>query len=84
MPIAIPRCRAGNVLEMIASVAGISSAAPPPCSTRAPISSGPVGASPAASEATLKTARPQRKMRLLPSASASLPPASSKAASASV
>ena len=58
MPIAVPRCRAGKVAVMIESVAGIISAAPTPCTTRAPISiSGPV-ASPQASDAAVKTARP--------------------------
>lgn len=72
------------MLETIASVAGIISAAPPPGNTRAPISNRPVGASPAAREVAVKTVRPQRKIRLLPSASASRPAASTKAASARV
>ena len=38
MPIAVPRCRGGNVAVMIDSVAGFISAAPTPCTTRAPIS----------------------------------------------
>ena len=37
-PIAVPRCRGGNVAVMIESVAGFISAAPTPCTTRAPIS----------------------------------------------
>ena len=37
MPIAVPRCRGGNVAVMIDSVAGFISAAPTPCTTRAPI-----------------------------------------------
>ena len=38
MPIAVPRCRGGNVAVMIESVAGFISAEPTPCTTRAPIS----------------------------------------------
>ena len=35
IPIAVPRCRGGNVTVMIESVAGFISAAPRPCTTRA-------------------------------------------------
>ena len=45
MPIAVPRCRGGNVAVMIESVAGLISAAPIPCTTRAAISSLPLPAS---------------------------------------
>ncbi len=38
IPIAIPRCRGGNVAEMIASVAGFISAAPTPWTMRHAIS----------------------------------------------
>ena len=38
MPIAVPRSRGGKVAAMIESVAGFISAAPAPCSTRAPMS----------------------------------------------
>ena len=38
IPIAMPRCRGGKVAVMIDSVAGFMSAAPAPCTTRAPIS----------------------------------------------
>ena len=50
MPIAVPRWRAGNVAEMIESVAGFMSAAPAPCTTRAPIRKPALGASAQASE----------------------------------
>ena len=50
MPIAIPRCRGGNVAVMIESVAGFMIAAPRPWTTRAPISKPAFGASPQASD----------------------------------
>ena len=46
MPIAIPRCRGGNVAVMIESVAGFMSAEPTPWTTRAPISQPALVASP--------------------------------------
>ena len=50
MPIALPRCLGGNVAVMIESVAGFISAAPMPCTARAPIRKPAFGASPHASE----------------------------------
>ena len=58
MPIAVPRCRGGNVAAMIDSVAGFISAAPAPCATRAAMSISPVVESPHAREAAVKTAIP--------------------------
>ena len=51
IPIAVPRWCGGNVTVMIESVAGFISAAPRPCTTRAPISTVALPASPQASEA---------------------------------
>ncbi len=51
MPIAVPRCRGGNVAAMIESVAGFISAAPAPCATRAAISISPLVERPQASDA---------------------------------
>ena len=47
IPIAVPRCRGGNVAVMIESVAGFISAAPTPCTMRAPISKSALGGEPA-------------------------------------
>ncbi len=58
MPIAVPRCRGGKVAETIDSVAGFMIAAPTPWSSRAAMSTSPFGASPHASEATVKTEMP--------------------------
>ena len=61
---------------MIDSVAGFISAAPAPCTTRAPISISPLVASPQASEASVKIVRPTTKISRRPSMSASFPPVS--------
>jgi len=66
-PKAVVRSRASsNVARMIASVAGTSSAAPRPCTARLAISTAPLPASPAASEAGVKIARPIRNIRRRP------------------
>ena len=84
IPIAIPRCSTGNVAEMIESVAGIISAAPIPCTVRAPISISPLVASPQASDEAVKTTSPAMKMRRRrPRKSASLPPVSMSTANVS-
>ena len=83
MPIAIPRWCAGNVAEMIESVAGSINAAPMPCSVRAPISVPPVAARPQASDEIVKVTSPIRKMRRRPKKSASLPPVSMSTAKVS-
>ncbi len=81
MPIAAARRRpASKVAEMMASVVGVSSAAPRPWMARAAISPPAVVASPAASEAPVKIASPVRNTRLRPQTSASRPPASSRLA----
>ena len=66
IPIAAPRSRAGNTAEMIESVAGIISAAPMPWTVRAPIRSPALPARPQASDETVKTMSPIRKMRRRP------------------
>ena len=76
MPIAIPRSRAAKVAVMIESVAGIISAAPTPCTARAPISSGALDERPQASDESVKTTRPIVKISRRPSRSPSLPPVS--------
>ena len=77
IPIAIPRCRAGNVAVMIDSVAGFINAAPTPCTTRAPISISALPAKPQKNDDAVKMTRPTMKMRRRPSMSASFPPVSS-------
>jgi hypothetical protein len=72
-----------NAAMMIASVAGISRAAPIPWIARLAMSIPPLLASPAASEDTVNRARPPRKIRRRPYTSASLPPASSSPATVS-
>ena len=54
MPIAVPRWRGGKVATMIDSVAGFISAAPTPWTTRAPISTPALFASPQASDDAVK------------------------------
>jgi hypothetical protein len=76
MPIAVPRWRGGKVAAMIESVAGFISAAPAPCTTRAPISSSPLDARPQTSDDSVKTASPMTNIRRRPRRSASLPPLS--------
>src|SRR5690606_30930241 len=58
------------------SEAGVSSAAPTPCTARAAISMPPEVARPAASDASVNTVSPARNTRRAPSTSASRPPAS--------
>ncbi len=84
MPMAAVRSRVlVNVAAMIASVVGISSAAPRPCTARAAISTPPLPARPAASEERVKTARPARNIRRRPYTSAIRPPTSSSPPSTS-
>ena len=67
MPIAAVRSRASvNVAAMIASAAGMMSAAPRPCTARAAISAPPLPDRPAASEESVKITRPARNIRRLP------------------
>ena len=66
MPIAVPRWRGGNVAVMIESVAGLISAAPTPCTTRAAINSVPLPARPHHSDASVNTAMPITNSRRRP------------------
>jgi hypothetical protein len=65
---------------MMASVGGVSSAAPQPWSARATMSIGRPAANAAASEAPVKRTAPATKIRRRPMVSASRPPVSSSAA----
>ena len=83
MPIALPRSRGSKVAVMIERVAGFISAPPRPWTMRAPTRKLPLGASPQARLAAVKTARPIMKIRRRPRKSASLPPISMNAAKVS-
>ena len=69
-----------KVATMMASVVGTISAAPRPCASRAPISTLPLPASPAPSEASVNTVSPITNSRRRPYTSASRPPTSSSPA----
>ena len=83
IPIACPRCFGGKVATMMESDAGFMSAAPAPCTARAPIRKPALGASPQASEESVKIASPTTKIRRRPYRSASLPPVIRSAANVS-
>ncbi len=84
MPMAVLRSlTSANVATMMASVVGISMAAPTPWTARLAMSTPPLPARPAASEDSVKTARPIMNSRRRPNTSASLPPTSSSPASVS-
>ncbi len=68
---------------MMESDAGFMSAAPAPCTARAPIRKLALGASPQASEESVKIASPTTKIRRRPYRSASLPPVIRSAANVS-
>src|SRR6476469_7366033 len=81
IPTAAARCRGlANVAEMIASVVGVTRAAPSPCTARLMTRTSTFPANPAASEATVKIDSPLRNSRFRPQTSASRPPASSRLA----
>jgi len=81
MPTAMLRSlRLVNAAMMMASVGGISSAAPTPCTARLAMSTSPLPASPAASEEKVNTAVPIRNILRRPNTSESLPPTSSSPA----
>jgi hypothetical protein len=65
-----------NVVVMIESAAGATSAAPRPWSPRQTISISELTESPFSSEAIVKMTRPTRKMRLRPTRSPARPPRS--------
>ncbi len=58
MPNAAPRRSAGNTMVRIASVCGIRSAAPTPCTARPAMSHPTVGENPHAADAAVKSATP--------------------------
>ena len=66
IPIAVPRCFGGKVATMIESVAGLMSAAPTPCTVRAPMRKPALDARPQASEDRVKIARPMTNRRRRP------------------
>ena len=70
-------CPSRNVVTMIESAAGASSAPPRPCSARVTINASADQASPESSEPTVNTATPAMNSRLRPSRSARRPPSSS-------
>src|SRR5919201_1768451 len=67
-----------KVVERIDSAAGVITAAPRPWNARAEMSDASDHARPAKSEASEKTTRPARKIRLRPSRSAARPPSNRK------
>ena len=84
MPIAVLRSRTlVKAAMMMASVAGISKAAPMPWTARLAMRTLPLPASPATSEESVKTARQTPNSLRRPYTSASLPPTSSSPASVS-
>ena len=84
MPSARPRRAGDTAPDRIVSVSGVTIAPPTPCRARAAISQPMLGASAAAAEPSVKTARPTRNMRLRPNRSPSAAPVSSKTAKVSV
>jgi hypothetical protein len=79
MPIAAPRSFSSYAAPISASEHGTSSAAPIPCSTRAPISTGTLGERPHTSDAAANTNTPITNTRRRPNWSAAAPPTSSSA-----
>ena len=84
VPIAVPRCSAGNAWVMIDSVAGIMNAAPTPWTARNRTSVVSVGAKPIAALEIPNTATPNRNMRRRPKMSPSRPPVTISTANVSV
>lgn len=84
MPRACPRSARGKEALRWARLFGATSAAPTPCRARATINATLFGASPAASEASVKRPSPTASRRRRPRRSPSAPPTSVSAASASV
>ena len=83
-PIASPRFSAGNTSASSVSVSGVTIAAPTPWIARAAISADVVGASAAAADAAVNSARPITNMRRRPNRSPSAAPVSSRTAYDSV
>ena len=83
MPNAAPRRSGGNVIVTMASVCGISMAAPRPWTARKPISQPTPGANPQAAEAAVNTAIPATNMVRGPIRSPSRPAVITRTASTS-
>src|SRR5262245_2229738 len=83
-PIAFPRSLGANDASRIARLPGVSSAAPTPCSARAAISTGAVGARPHSREAMANHTTPMTNTRRRPYRSPRDPPSSSSPDSVSV
>jgi hypothetical protein len=79
-PMAMPRFSTGKAALIRVRVRGITMAAPAPCSPRAAMRVPTLGATAAAAEAAVKTARPRQNMRLRPNRSPSAAPVSSRQA----
>ena len=83
-PSATPRRSAGKAAESSVSVSGVTMAPPMPCTARAAINASIEGASAAAADAAVKSARPKMNMRRLPNRSPSAAPVRRKTANVSV
>ena len=83
MPNAAPRRSGGNVMVTMASVCGISMAAPSPWTARKPISQPTPGANPHAAEAAVNTVIPATNIVRGPSRSPSRPAVITRTASTS-
>jgi hypothetical protein len=84
VPIAFPRSSGGNALEMIESVPGIMSAAPPPCSSRPTTSQVCDWEKPMKALVHAKITTPVRKTVRRPKMSPRRPPVTSRTANVSV
>ena len=84
VPIAVPRCSAGNAWVMIASVAGIMNAAPTPWTARKATRSVSLGANPIARLDRPNTVTPNRNILRRPKMSPRRPPVTSSTANVSV
>ena len=83
-PIALPRSSGRKEACRMARLPGVSSAAPTPCSARAPIRTGAFGAMPHRPEAMANHTTPIRKTRFRPYLSPRAPASSSRPASVRV
>jgi hypothetical protein len=83
-PSASPRFSGGTAALRSVSVSGITIAPPTPCTARATLSASTLGASAAATEPSVKIARPSANILLRPKRSPSAAPVSRKTANVSV
>ena len=82
-PNAAPRRSGGKTMVTMASVCGISMAAPSPCTARKPMSAPALGANPHAADASVKTVIPAANMARGPIRSPSRPAVITSTASTS-